>query len=101
MEGGFWEHHGVVFILFMALFPRLTMLFGTTVATTFGGPLFWVGWLFAPRLTVAIIATTLYWETDLVLCVLTWIWALSGESAEKSVARRAPPRVRRPRSADD
>lgn len=101
MEGGFWEHHGILFLVFMFFFPRLTMLFGTSVASTFGGPLLWLGWLFVPRLTVAIIATTLYWETDLVLCVLTWMWALSGEGAEKRVVQRAPVRVRRPRIPDD
>lgn len=94
MDAGFWAQHGVLFIVFMACFPRLTMFFGTSVASTFGGPLFWVGWLFAPRLTVAVIATSLYWTTDTVLCVATWMWALSGESAEKSVAQRAPRQLR-------
>lgn len=93
MAGGFWEHHGWLFCVAMFFFPRLTMLFGTSVASTFGGVLFWAGWLFAPRLTVAIIATTLFWETDTVLCVVTWLWALGGESTEKAAAGRAPARI--------
>ena len=89
MENGFWEHHGLFFAVALFVFPRLTMLFGTSVATAFGGPLFWLGWLFAPRLTVAIIGTTLYWDTNPVLCVFSWFWALGGESSEKAAANRA------------
>ena len=80
----FWDMHGIWFIIFMCFFPRLTMLIGTAVASTFGGFLFWIGWLFAPRITVAIIGTTIYWDTNPVLCVFAWLWALSGESTEKS-----------------
>lgn len=85
MELSFWDVHGLFFIFFMFFFPRLTMLFGTAVASTFGGPLFWIGWLLAPRLTVAVIGTTIYWSTNPVLCMLTWLWALGGESTEKKV----------------
>lgn len=56
------------------------MLFCTTVG---GGFLYWVGWLLAPRLTVAIIATYYFGHENIVLVVLTWLWALSGESTEK------------------
>ena len=77
----FWDNHTWLFILTMFFFPRLTMLF----ATSFGaGFLYWLGWLLAPRLTVAIIATMLYSQTNLVLIVFTWIWALCGETTEKS-----------------
>ena len=77
----FWDNHTVLFILAMMFFPRLTMLFATTFG---GGLLYWVGWLFAPRLTVAVIATILYREQNLVLVILTWIWACLGESTEKA-----------------
>jgi hypothetical protein len=82
----FWQVHGIGFIICMFFFPRLTMLFATTVG---GGPLYWIGWLFAPRLTVAIIATTCFWTTNPFLCVLTWIWALGGEGCEKSACASA------------
>ncbi|MEM1224571.1 MAG: hypothetical protein AAGJ40_02680 [Planctomycetota bacterium] len=79
----FWETHSIWFITFMLVFPRLTML----LATTFGGGfLYWVGWVFAPRFTVAIIATMLYGDTNTVLVVFTWFWAFAGESIEKGVA---------------
>ncbi len=50
----FWEYHNLGFILAMCFFPRLTMLFATTVG---GGCLYWIGWVVSPRLTVAVIAT--------------------------------------------
>ena len=78
----FWVHHGFWFILFMFFFPRLTLLLSSV---PFGGLLWWLGWIFAPRLLVAILATTNYWHTNMVLCVLTWIWALGGEGTEKAV----------------
>ena len=76
----FWEVHGVWFILFMCFFPRLTMLFATTVG---GGFFYWLGWLFAPRLTVAILATYLFGHTNTVLVVFAWLWAVTGEGTEK------------------
>lgn len=78
----FWEVHGLWFIFFMLFFPRLTLLFSSVA---FGGFLWWLGWVIAPRLLVAILATTAFWNTNPVICVLAWIWAFSGESAEKSV----------------
>lgn len=82
----FWDVHGIFFIIFLCFFPRLTMLF-TGICSTFSGVLFWVGWVFAPRLTVAILATMVYWTHNPVLCVWTWIWALGGESTEKSAVK--------------
>ena len=63
------------------------------LATTAGGGLFyWLGWLIAPRLTVAIIATSCFWDTNTLLVMMTWFWALGGESTEKKmVVRRARP----------
>ena len=80
----FWDYHGWWFIIAMFFFPRLTMLFSTTVGSGFW---YWTGWLLAPRLTVAIIATSLFWDQNTALVVVTWIWALSGESVEKESAK--------------
>jgi len=55
-------------------------------ATVWGGLLWWLGWIFTPRLTVAILATIHYANTNTVLVVFAWIWALMGEGAEKSAA---------------
>lgn len=78
----FWMVHGLFFILFLCFFPRITMLV-TGICFAFTGFWFWVGWLLAPRLTVAILASITYWDTNPVLCVLAWLWACGGESAEK------------------
>ena len=62
----------------LAFFPRLTLLF-------IGGPfgfLHWLGWLVAPHLLVAIMATTLYWHTNPFLCVIAWFLAFAGTSSE-------------------
>jgi hypothetical protein len=82
----FWDVHGVWFIVFMFFFPRLTLLFSSV---SFGGFLWWLGWLIAPRLLVAILATSVYWHTNTILVVLTWIWALALESCEKQAVRKA------------
>ena len=82
MEHNFWDHHGIIFLVFMFFFPRLTMLFATSFG---GGILYWVGWLFAPRVTVAVIATMLYADTNIILVVGSWFWALGGETSEKKV----------------
>jgi hypothetical protein len=76
----------------MFFFPRLTLLFSSV---PFGGLLWWLGWIFAPRLLVAILATTNYWQTNTVLCVLAWFWALSGESIEKTIVVYKRPRYGR------
>lgn len=78
----FWENHTWVFILAMFFFPRLTMLFATSVG---GGCLYWIGFVFAPRLTVAIIGTYLFYHTNGLLLIFTWIWALVGEGVEKII----------------
>lgn len=78
----FWDVHGIFFIFFMFFFPRLTLFFSSVA---FGGIFWWLGWLIAPRLLVAILATIHYADTNIVLVVLTWIWAASIEFGEKKV----------------
>jgi hypothetical protein len=82
----FWQVHGVWFLIFMFLFPRITML----VATPFPvGCLAWVGWVFVPRIVAAILATHFYWDTNPVLCVFTWIFAVGGTGGTSSSGARA------------
>ena len=52
----FWQVHGWLFLVAVSFFPRLTMLFA--VSAPFG-LLAWVGWLFVPHVTVAVLATGL------------------------------------------
>lgn len=78
----YWDRHGFIFLACAAFFPRLTLLFG---GVDWGGPLWWLGWLFAPRLLVAVLATFAYWHANPFLVIAAWLVALSGESSEKYV----------------
>ncbi|MFT6067781.1 MAG: hypothetical protein ACJAT2_001124 [Bacteriovoracaceae bacterium] len=82
LEENYWENHGVFFLIFITLFPRLTLLFSSV---PFGGLLWWLGFIFAPRILVATLATITYWEVNPILVVISWLVAISGESGEKSV----------------
>lgn len=47
-----------------------------TMGCTLAYPvLFWLGWLFTPRFVAAILATSFYWDTNPILCILAWIIA--------------------------
>ena len=76
----FWDNHGVFFLFFITLFPRLTLLFSSV---PFGGILWWLGFFFAPRILVAVLASVAYWQTNPILVVISWFVAISGETAEK------------------
>lgn len=82
----FWTVHGWGFLIAIAFFPRITMLVVGTVSSF--GFLGWLGFIFAPHLTVAILATTYYWQTNPVLCVIAWLVALGGTNGEAKAARR-------------
>lgn len=77
----FFVNHGWLFLVCIAIFPRLTIIFSTAIMPLFG-ILSWLGFIFAPHLLVAIYATTFYWHTNPGLCVIAWIFALGGTSAE-------------------
>lgn len=81
----FWQVHGALFLFFIAIFPRLTLLFSSVA---FGGILWWLGWIFAPRFLVAVLATLAYWKTNPVLVMIAWLIALGGETTEKYVIRK-------------
>jgi hypothetical protein len=81
----FWDHHGVLFLVLITLFPRLTLLFSSVAA---GGLVWWLGWIFFPRYLVAILATLAYWNHNPILVVASWLIAIGGESSEKYVVVR-------------
>ena len=86
----FWDRHGVFFLIFIAIFPRLTLLF-SSVAT--GGFLWWLGFFFCPRILVASLATVAYFPTNPVLVVISWLVAIGGEVFEKWGLGRGRSRV--------
>lgn len=79
-EVDFYENHGFFFLIAIALFPRLTLLFSSVAS---GGLLWWLGLVFCPRFLVACLATVTYLRTNPVLVTISWAMALSGESLEK------------------
>jgi hypothetical protein len=79
----FFDVHGPLFLVFATFFPRLTMLFA--VHAPFG-PLAWIGWIFVPHLTVAVLATKYYWATNPILCVIAWFVAFGGTATEGKTA---------------
>lgn len=76
----FFQNHGFFFLIFITLFPRLTLLL-SSVAT--GGFIWWLAFFFCPRILVATLATYAYFHTNPVLVVFSWMIALSGEVFEK------------------
>ncbi len=78
MEIDFWNIHGIGFLICAAIFPRLTLLF----ATIWGGLLWWLGLIFLPRLTIAILAIP-FFDSNPILVIIAWVVVLSGETVEK------------------
>lgn len=81
----YWQRHGVFLLIFLALFPRLTLLFSSI---PFGGLFWWLGFIFAPRYLIALLATVTYWQTNPILVTFAWLVAVGGESTEKYYIRR-------------
>lgn len=84
-HSNFWEHHGVFFLIMITFFPRLTLLF-SSVQT--GGIIWWLSWIFAPRVLVAVLATLAYWYQNPLLVLISWLVAFGGESSEKYMVVR-------------
>jgi len=83
----FFSKHGWIFLISIAIFPRLTLLFSGLIAHSieFGGLLWWLGFFIAPRILVATLATVAYWNQNQILVIIAWLIALGGESSEKFV----------------
>ena len=82
----FWDVHGWLFLVAITFFPRLTMLFAVNAPF---GLLAWLGWAFVPHVTVAVLATTYYWDTNPVLCIIAWFVAFGGTATEGKAAQKA------------
>jgi len=89
----FWDVHTYDWLVLigLALFPRITMLI---IAAPIG-VLQWLGWVICPHLLVAIVATTTYWDTNPVLCVIAWFFAFAGTGGEGRIVHRGARRRRR------
>lgn len=81
----FWDVHGIFFLAGLILFPRITVYFFSAVT---GGLLFWIFFLFFPRIVIPILAAYHYWDTNPVLVVISFLVCLGGETGEKTVVQR-------------
>ena len=81
----YFNNHGWIFLISIALFPRLTLLVSGLFfqSIEFGGLVWWLSFFFAPRFLVAVLATIGYWNTNQFLVIIAWLVALGGESSEK------------------
>jgi uncharacterized membrane protein YGL010W len=82
----FWDNHGIIFLLGLTFFPRITTLF--FMATPFG-LVAWLGWIFAPHFLVAFYASFKYWDQNPGLVIMAWIIAFIGTGSEGKVADSA------------
>tara|TARA_B100000029_G_C17231910_1_gene835682 strand:+ start:322 stop:633 length:312 start_codon:yes stop_codon:yes gene_type:complete len=75
----FWSNHNIIFLIGLTLFPRISLFFcniNFSIFTLFG-------WLIIPRITIAVFATIYYLNSNPILVLLSWFFALSGETVEK------------------
>jgi hypothetical protein len=79
----FFVNHGVLVIICLMFFPRLTLLLAGFAT---GGCLWWLGWLFTPYLLIAFLSLP-YFDTNPVLVIGAWVLALSGTTAESKAVR--------------
>ncbi len=79
--------YGIITLVGLTFFPRVSMLLLTSISFSSMSPLFYFGWIFAPHLTVSILATHWYWNTDYHLVIISWIIAIGGENIEKKYAK--------------
>ena len=80
----YWNEYGIWTVLFLALFPRLTLLFGAFAS---GGLLWWLGWIFAPHILVAVLAIP-FFDSNPVLVIIAWIIALIGTHSESRITKK-------------
>lgn len=81
----FFEVHGFLFLVCITFFPRLTLLFSSVAS---GGILWWLSFIFVPRILVAVLATFAYAQTNPILVTISWLVAIGGESFEKQKITR-------------
>jgi hypothetical protein len=81
----FFVHHNLWHLLGWVVFPRMMFWFFSVMS---GGLFFWIGVLFVPRVMVAFCATYYYWDTNPILCIFSWFYAIGGEGFEKSKLNR-------------
>jgi hypothetical protein len=85
----FWRTYGVamgiIFLLGTIFLPRITMWWFAVVIPP--NAVLSLGWVIAPRTTVAFLTTTVYWHTNPEICIVAWLAAYAGASFKTNWAR--------------
>jgi len=68
----FWDYHGLWFLFGILFFPRITMVYFTSVTFEIWAAL---GCIFLPGILVAVYATVYYWHINPLLCAIAWVVA--------------------------
>ena len=87
----FWDVHGLIYLIGLAVLPRITLFLSGTVwgfalLPTPWPVLAWIGFFVSPSLVIAMLATMRYWDTNPILCVIAWLifaGKLSGAAAHR------------------
>lgn len=79
----FFLFHSFFYLFGLSIFPRITLL----ISASLGGILWWIGFIFFPRLLIAILASYYYFATNPFLVFLSWVIAINGENLEKKLLR--------------
>jgi len=74
----FFEKHDAIALYGLAVFPRITLLIGSFAT---GGALWWLTWLIAPHVLVAILAIPFFGDHP-ILVTYAWVCAFYGTSGE-------------------
>ena len=88
---GYWTNHSLLFLIGLTIFPRFTLLFSNISSNI----LFWLGWLFLPRLMIALLGITtvyyfmtfLYILATIIISFLPITKSLNPHAKEKSPIR--------------
>ena len=70
----FWNDHSIFFFLALIFIPRLSMVYFGMIAQSSVGAI--AGWIFVPRITMAIVFSGMYYDNNPTLIVFFWIIAV-------------------------
>ena len=76
----YFQRHGYIFLFALTFFTRIALVFSSVIT---GGFVWWLAFLFCPRILIATLATVSYFHTNPLLVVMSWLIALGGEAFEK------------------
>ena len=76
----YFEHHGVVVLFGLAVFPRITLIAASFVT---GGVFWWLGFVFTPHLLVALLSLK-YWHSNPFLVIIAFLMSIGGTGGEIS-----------------